>query len=103
MNKAFIIHSGDFIEKVKAIKDEEGKNIWLFGGASLISSFLNNKLIDLFVLSVHPVLLGGGKALFGDLKSKMDLMHIDTKTYPGGLVQLFYIPKPYFDLSTFLG
>ena len=103
LNNAQVIGKADFIQKVKSIKDETGRSIWLFGGGDLISSFLNAGLIDQFILSVHPVLLGGGKVLFKDLTKRLDLMHLDTISYPGGLVQLTYIPKPKFDLSAVPG
>jgi dihydrofolate reductase len=100
---ASIITSQDLTASVQAVKDQEGKSIWLFGGGELISSFISHQLIDLFILSVHPVLLGGGRPLFPKTESRMDLLHTNTTTYPGGLVQLSYIPRPYFDLNTFLG
>jgi dihydrofolate reductase len=103
LNNTEIVGSADFAEQVKALKDAEGQNIWLFGGANLMNSFIQNKLIDVFMLSVHPVLLGGGKPLFSHLRNRQELLHTQTTTYPSGLVQLAYVPKPEFDLNTFLG
>ena len=82
----------DFEIKVNQIKHSEGKDIWLFGGASLISSFINLQLIDEFMLSVHPIILGGGKPLFTDVKDRTSLKLQEAKTYSSGLVQLFYTP-----------
>ncbi len=48
--------------KVMELKKKEGKDIWLFGGAGLTTSLLNAGLIDEFLLAVHPVILGKGKA-----------------------------------------
>ncbi|MBI5858832.1 MAG: dihydrofolate reductase [Sphingobacteriales bacterium] len=79
-------------EKVQQIKNEPGKDIWLFGGASLVSSFLNEKLIDEFWLAVHPVILGGGKPLFSNVANKVSLKLIESKTYNTGLISLKYIP-----------
>ncbi len=76
--------------EVDAIKKGKGKDIWLFGGASLTKSFLNANLIDELQLAVHPILLGCGKPLFGNINERTYLKLIDKKTYPGGLVQLFY-------------
>jgi dihydrofolate reductase len=77
-------------EQVKQIKHSGGKDIWLFGGASLISSFINSHLIDEFMLSVHPIILGGGKPLFIDVKNRTLLKLQEAKTYSSGLVQLLY-------------
>jgi dihydrofolate reductase len=83
-----------FIAEVNTLKNSTGGHIWLFGGGELISSFLAANLIDEFLLSVHPILLGGGKPLFNQLNARVNLQHIHTETYSSGLVQLSYIPKP---------
>ena len=77
-------------ETVKRIKNEPGKDIFLFGGASLTSSLLNLSLIDECWISVHPIILGSGKPLFSEIKSRIPLKLIDTKTYSRGLVSLTY-------------
>lgn len=92
-----MVPKADFETTVKELVSREGGNIWLFGGAGLISSFLNAGLISDYILSVHPVILGGGKPLFQQLNQRTELMHTDTITYPGGLVQLKYINKPQFN------
>jgi len=77
-------------EAVKKIIDEEGKDIWLFGGSILLTSLLNAGFVDEIQLSVHPILLGKGKPLFGEIKKRIHFELIDTKTYSTGLVQLIY-------------
>lgn len=84
----FINH--DVEKEIGSIKDQRGKDIWLFGGAELISTLLNYGLVDELQLAVHPLLLGQGKPLFQDLLQKMELRLLDSKTYSSGLVQLFY-------------
>lgn len=85
-----VLVTGDIQSEVKKIKKENGKDIWLFGGASLTSSLLKFKLIDEIGLAVHPILLGGGKPLFSDIKERTTLRLVDSKTYPSGLVSLTY-------------
>lgn len=77
-------------EKVKAIKNSEGKNIWLYGGASLVKTFLDLGLIDIYRLSVHPIALGAGKPLFENLKDRIKLKLISTNIFKSGVVQLIY-------------
>jgi dihydrofolate reductase len=77
-------------EQVEKIKKEKGKDIWLFGGAALTSSLLNMGLIDEIWLSMHPVILGGGKPLFTGIKHRVDLHLAESKTYATGLVSLKY-------------
>ena len=81
---------GDIKTEVDKIKSMNGKDIWLFGGAGLTSSLMNLKLIDEIQLSVHPILLGGGKPLFQNFKNKIDLKLVDSKAYATGLVSLTY-------------
>jgi dihydrofolate reductase len=87
-----VIVNGDLKTEVIKIKRQPGKDIWLFGGASLLSSFLNESLIDEYWLSVHPIILGGGKPLFTDVKAKINLKLTESKTYSSGLVSLKYVP-----------
>ena len=77
-------------EEVNKIKKQPGKDIYLFGGASLTTSFVNADLIDEYLLAVHPIILGSGKPLFIDIKVRKNLKLIDTKTYSSGLVMLNY-------------
>jgi dihydrofolate reductase len=77
--------------EVKRIKNEPGKNIWLFGGASLTTSLLNLHLIDEIRLAVHPIILGGGKPLFSNIKNRIPLTLYEAKTYSSGLVALTYV------------
>jgi dihydrofolate reductase len=91
-NKATFI-SSDIAEKVNEIKKQGGKDIWLYGGASLIKTFIQLGLIDIYRLSVHPIVLGSGKPLFEDLKERIGLKLIETNIFKSGVVQLIYEPK----------
>ena len=85
-----ILIKGDIEAETKRIKNESGKDIWLFGGASLTASLLNLGLVDEISLAVHPVILGRGKPLFSNVENRIALTLIDTKTYSSGLVFLTY-------------
>lgn len=85
-----IIIKGDIKKQVEKIKNEKGKDIWLFGGADLISSLMNLGLVDEVMLAVHPVVLGGGKPLFKDIRERTWLTLTDHKIYSSGLVFLTY-------------
>jgi dihydrofolate reductase len=85
-----ILLKEDIGAAVKRIKNEPGKDIWLFGGASLTTSLLNLGLIDEIGLAVHPLILGGGKPLFSNIQGRIPLTLIDTKRYSSGLVSLSY-------------
>lgn len=75
---------------VEKIKGQHKKDIWLFGGSGLITSFFQMKLVDEVQLAVHPLVLGGGKPLFVNINQRIYFKLINTKTFSSGLVQLFY-------------
>lgn len=81
---------GDLKKEVEQIKSQRGKDIWLFGGASLIESFLREKLIDELWLAIHPILLGSGKPLFANLNERIPWQYLDVRNYSTGLVIVKY-------------
>jgi dihydrofolate reductase len=85
-----VLINGDLKPKVEQIRNSPGKDIWLFGGASLTASLLHLNLIDEVQLAVHPILLGSGKLLFSNVPNRVPLVLKDTKTYNTGLVMLTY-------------
>jgi dihydrofolate reductase len=90
VNPSAILVNGDIEAEVRRIKNEPGKDIWLFGGASLTTSLMNLGLVDEIILAVHPIILGGGKPLFSQIATRILLTLMDTKSYSSGLVLLTY-------------
>jgi dihydrofolate reductase len=88
-DKAIFINDQIF-EEVNKFKDKPGKDIWLYGGASLITTFIKLGLVDEFRLSVHPVVLGEGKPLFMDIQERLNLKLVHTRSFSSGVVQLIY-------------
>ncbi|NML40850.1 dihydrofolate reductase [Chitinophaga sp. G-6-1-13] len=84
--------SADIVNQVADIKRQNGKDIWLYGGASLIKTFIQSGLIDVYKVSVHPVVLGTGKPLFEDIKERIGLKLTETQVFKSGVVQLTYEP-----------
>ncbi len=85
--------NGDLEEIIKQLKQQNGKDIWLFGGADLTTQFINLNLIDEYWLSIHPILLGAGKPLFQNIAGRKKLRLTDHKVYETGLVSLRYQPE----------
>jgi dihydrofolate reductase len=64
----------DIIDSVKIqLLQSQGKDIWLIGGADIISIFLNAGMLDEIILSIHPIVLGKGIPLFRNLQRQMNL------------------------------
>lgn len=88
-----IFYTGDLVELVKRLKSENGKNIYCDGGAEIINELLKHDLIDEFIISVIPILLGYGTRLFKDERPEQMLELLTTKPYDTGLTQLHYRRK----------
>lgn len=77
-------------ELIAKLKSETGKNIFVDGGSEVVNELLRDKLIDEFIISVIPVLVGNGKKLFNDGRPQQALELISTKQFDTGLTQLHY-------------
>jgi dihydrofolate reductase len=78
------------VEDIRELKQQPGKDMYAVGGATLVSSLLNLDLIDEVRLTVHPVVLGGGKALFKDVKERHALELVRIKPLTAGRTGLIY-------------
>lgn len=79
-------------EKVLELKKQPGKDIAV-GSRSLIIQLLNSNLIDEFQICVHPVIEGKGLPLFDQIKDRIMLKLIQTKTLTSGSTIFYYEPK----------
>jgi dihydrofolate reductase len=61
-----IIRGADFIREVSALRDQPGGYIYVYGSASMVRALLAADLIDELLLSIEPIVLGGGKTIFPD-------------------------------------
>ena len=85
------IVSDDVEKRVAALKAEEGKDIWLFGGGVLFRSLLEMKLVDAVEVGVIPVLLGDGIPLLPGVEERARLKLRKVHEYPqSGTVSLTY-------------
>lgn len=69
---------------------KKGANKFYIDGGKCIQSFISEGLISKIIITKIPVLLGSGIPLFGSLTKDIKLKHIETKTFPDGLVQTTY-------------
>jgi dihydrofolate reductase len=86
------IISSDPVKQIRAIKDDQGKDIVIWGSITLATELLKSGLIDEIQLRVIPVVLGQGRQLFeGDVDS-LKLKLIEANPHDRGLVSLRYQP-----------
>jgi dihydrofolate reductase len=87
-------YTGNLKELISMLKLIPGKNIFVDGGAEVIDVLLKENLIDEFVISIIPILLGDGVRLFKDGRPELRLMLMHSECYGTGLVQLHYKKAP---------
>ena len=83
---------GDVAEEVRRLKALPGLDMSL-GGANLAATFIRLGLIDEYQLYLRPVLLGGGKPMFPQLRDRVDLKLSEVHQFGSGVV-LIKLVKP---------
>jgi dihydrofolate reductase len=61
------------VADVAVLKDQPGQSVYVVGGPGLVATLMNAGLIDELRLVVHPLILGGGTALFGGIERRREL------------------------------
>ncbi len=77
-------------ERIESLKNQNGKDLWLMGGASLFRVFLDLGLVDTVEVTVIPVLLGEGVPLLPPPFKPTTLKLSESKIYRSGRVGLSY-------------
>jgi dihydrofolate reductase len=75
---------------IRDLLNEEGKNIYVDGGAQIVQELMRQDLIDEYIISVLPVFLGSGVALFGSTGKQKMLRLKYCHSFSSGLVQVAY-------------
>ena len=74
---------------VRRLKKENGKDIWICGGASIAQQLMQDGLVDGFHISIIPTILGSGIRLFGTLDAELKLKLLATRNY-NGIMEVVY-------------
>ena len=80
-------------QECKKLKQQNDKDIFIFGSANLASSFKSLNLIDEYRIMINPIILGQGNTLFKPTKERLKLRFIKTRTFNSGNVLLYYESK----------
>jgi len=78
------------IERIVDLRNEQGKDIWLFGGGELISMLLVENLIDEMQICYIPIILGEGISLFRDQHKESRWRLTQSKVYDSGILKVDY-------------
>jgi len=80
------------IDEVRALKEQPGQAVYVVGGPKLMTSLLRTGVLDELRLIVHPVAVGRGTALFGDIAERQELELVAAEPRAAGRVVLTYRP-----------
>jgi dihydrofolate reductase len=84
-------YSGDLRNLATQLREETDKDVFVFGGADLVTQFIDLDLLDELTVSIVPVLLGGGVHFFGRLGEWKSLTLAECKQFEkSGIVLLTY-------------
>jgi dihydrofolate reductase len=82
--------SDQLSDNINKLKQQDGKNILIFGSPGASQSLLNQDLIDEFWLFVNPVILGQGIPLFKNITGTTKLKFVESKTFACGVIAIHY-------------
>lgn len=79
-------------EKMAELKQQEGKDMILYGGVELVAGFIKENLIDEYHLFVNPVMIGKGQSISRQLAENLKLKLVHSQAFDCGIVVLHYEP-----------
>jgi dihydrofolate reductase len=85
-----VLAKGDLAEEIKKLKNQNGKDIIAYGGATFVSSLIKAGLIDEFHLFINPTAIGSGMTIFKGLDIKQNMTLVKSKSFDCGIVVLCY-------------
>ena len=84
--------TGNPLEEINLLKQKKGKDMILYGSATLLSTIIRCNLADEYQLWIHPVILGRGNLLFKNFNNRMNLKLKDSFIFESGVVANSYDP-----------
>ncbi|MFN7118880.1 MAG: dihydrofolate reductase family protein [Saprospiraceae bacterium] len=88
-----VLAKGDLVQEITQLKQQAGKDIIAYGGATFVSALVQHGLIDEYHLFINPNAIGQGRSIFETLESKQALKLIKATPFECGIVVLHYEAK----------
>jgi len=83
---------GNADEEVARLKQNDGKDVFIFGSANLIGSLMKKGLVDEYRIGLNPLVLGGGTPMFKPSDEQLRLTLLEARPMQSGVVLLRYAP-----------
>lgn len=85
-----VLAKGYLTDEINKLKNQKGKDIIAYGGATFVSALIKNRLIDEFHLFINPAVIGNGMTIFREIESKQNLTLLKSTSFDCGIVVLNY-------------
>jgi dihydrofolate reductase len=82
----------DAVDEVARLKQQPGKDMFIFGSADLSAALTRHRLVDEYRLGLNPLVLGGGSPLFKPGPDRMRMKLLEARPLTSGVVILRYQP-----------
>ena len=80
-------------DEVARLKQQDGNDVFIFGGANLASTLADKGLVDEYRLGLNPILLGSGNPLFKRMPHRLPLRLLEARPIKTGCVILRSEPE----------
>lgn len=87
-----VLAKGDLADEINRLKEQDGKDIIAYGGATFVSALIQHGLIDEYHLFINPAAIGNGLPIFKGLTGKQKLTLVKSTAFACGIVVLHYEP-----------
>jgi dihydrofolate reductase len=76
--------------EINELKQQPGKNIMVYGSGKLVAALVRHNLVDEYHIWIHPVLIERGRALFKNLRGRLNIHPFKTKVFDTDVVLMYY-------------
>jgi dihydrofolate reductase len=83
---------GDVAQAVGELKGQDGGDLRVLGSGELVQTLMEQDLVDVYALMIHPLVVGGGKRLFRDGNPGTSLRLVESTTTSTGVLIVCYVP-----------
>jgi dihydrofolate reductase len=85
--------TGDVVEEIRKLKAQPGQDILVNGSGQLINTLMEHDLIDVYWLTVFPIVIGHGQRLFEERDQPVKFKLLETIQFKTGVMRLHYVPE----------
>ena len=87
-----VLAKDNLVDEITKLKNQDGKDIIAYGGATFVSSLIKHGLIDEYYLFINPTAIGNGLTIFSELGNNENLTLVKSSSFDCGIVALHYLP-----------